>query len=252
MNTRIIARLDVKGTNLIKGVHLEGLRVIGPVSDYALKYYQQGADELVYMDIVASLYGRNSLTEIVSLAARNVFIPLTVGGGIRSVEDVKALLRSGADKVAINTACVKNPDLINQVSRTFGSQCMVLSIEAKRTNGVGWEVYTDCGRERTNLDVIEWAVRGEELGAGEILITSIDQEGTESGFDCELIKAVSDAVTIPVIASGGFGQSSDFASCVRNGASAVAVAGHLHYEKSTISSIRRFVKEKGLKVREVC
>jgi cyclase len=252
MNTRIIARLDVKGTNLIKGVHLEGLRVIGPVNDYALKYYQQGADELVYMDIVASLYGRNSLTEIVSLAANDIFIPLTVGGGIRSVEDVNDLLRAGADKVAINTACVQNPDLIKQVSRRFGSQCMVLSIEAKKTSDLKWEVYTDCGRERTSLDVVEWARRGEELGAGEIILTSIDQEGTERGYDCELIKAVSEVVTIPVIASGGFGQCSDFTRSVESGASAVAVAGHLHYEKTTIAFIRHAAKETGIKVREVC
>ena len=149
MNTRIISRLDVKGTNLIKGVHLEGLRVIGPVNEYAIKYYEEGADELVYMDIVASLYGRNSLTEIVSMAAEDIFIPLTVGGGIRTVEDVNDLLRAGADKVAINTAVVKNPDLITQVARRFGSQCMVLSIEAKRLSDDSWEVYPDCGRERT-------------------------------------------------------------------------------------------------------
>jgi imidazole glycerol-phosphate synthase subunit HisF len=252
MNTRIIARLDVKGTNLIKGVHLEGLRVIGPVNDYAQKYYEQGADELVYMDIVASLYGRNSLTEIVSLAASDIFIPLTVGGGIRSVEDVNELLRAGADKVAINTAVVQNPELISQVSRRFGSQCMVLSIEAKKISDLHWEVYTDCGRERSGVDVVEWAKRGEELGAGEIMLTSIDQEGTERGYDCDLIQAVTDFVTIPVIASGGYGHFSDFVKSIKSGASAVAVAGHLHYEKTSIAGIRDSAKNIGLKVREVC
>jgi imidazole glycerol-phosphate synthase subunit HisF len=252
MNTRIIARLDVKGTNLIKGVHLEGLRVIGPVNDYAQKYYDQGADELLYLDIVASLYGRNSLTEIVSLAATDIFIPLTVGGGIRSVEDVNELLRAGADKVAINTAVVQNPQLISQVSRRFGSQCMVLSIEAKKVSDLHWEVYTDCGRERSGIDVVEWAKRGEKLGAGEIVLTSIDQEGTERGYDCDLIKAVSDVVAIPVIASGGYGHFSDFEKSIKSGASAVAVAGHLHYEKTSIADIRDSAKNIGLKVREVC
>ena len=235
MNTRIITRLDVKGTNLIKGVHLEGLRVIGSVNEYAIKYYEQGADELVYMDIVASLYGRNSLTEIVSKAARDIFIPLTVGGGIRTVEDVNNLLRAGADKVAINTAVVKTPALISQVAQRFGSQCMVLSIEAKKVSSDHWEVYTDCGRERTGISVIEWAIQAEKKGAGEIILTSIDQEGTERGFDCELIKAVSEQVGIPVIASGGYGQFSDFEASVSSGASAVAIAGNFHYEKNIIS-----------------
>lgn len=252
MNTRIITRLDVKGTNLIKGVHLEGLRVIGPVNEYAIKYYEEGADELVYMDIVASLYGRNSLTEIVSGAARDIFIPLTVGGGIRTVDDVNDLLRAGADKVAINTATVKNPDLISQVAQRFGSQCMVLSIEAKKVSSDHWEVYTDCGREKTGLSVVEWAIQSEKQGAGEILLTSIDQEGTEKGFDYELIKAVTEKVGIPVIASGGYGQFNDFEGSVKSGASAVAIAGHLHYGKTTVSDVRNATKGMDLKVRELC
>ena len=252
MNTRIISRLDVKGTNLIKGVHLEGLRVIGPVNEYAIKYYEEGADELVYMDIVASLYGRNSLTEIVSMAAEDIFIPLTVGGGIRTVEDVNDLLRAGADKVAINTAVVKNPDLITQVARRFGSQCMVLSIEAKRLSDDSWEVYTDCGRERTGLNVIEWVKEAEKKGAGEVILTSIDQEGTEKGFDYKLIQAVSEVVGIPVIASGGYGHFNDFENSVKNGASAVAIAGHLHYGKTTVSEIRNAANRTGIEVRKVC
>ena len=251
MNTRIIARLDVKGTNLIKGVHLEGLRVIGPVHEFAQKYYEQGADELVYMDIVASLYGRNSLTDIVSQAAKDIFIPLTVGGGIRSVDDVSELLRAGADKIAINTAAVHSPELISQVSRRFGSQCMVLSIEAKKTTENRWEVYTDCGRERSGLDVVEWAIRAEDLGAGEIMLTSIDQEGTENGYDCELIQAVSSKVEIPVIASGGYGHITDFQKAVKSGASAVAIAGQLHYEKSSLGSIRDGAECMGMKVRKL-
>ncbi len=252
MNTRIISRLDVKGTNLIKGVHLEGLRVIGPVNEYAIKYYEQGADELVYMDIVASLYGRNSLTEIVSKAARDIFIPLTVGGGIRTVDDVNDLLRAGADKVAINTAGVKDPKLISKVAKKFGSQCMVLSIEAKKISSDYWEVYTDCGREPTGLNVLEWATQAEKNGAGEIILTSIDQEGTEQGFDYELIKAVSGQVSIPVIASGGYGKFNDFEMSVSAGASAVAIAGHFHYEKTTVSDVRFAAKESCIKVRELC
>src|SRR4051794_2997384 len=174
-SVRLIARLDIKGPNLIKGIHLEGLRVIGDPQLHARRYYEQGADELIYMDIVASLYGRNSLHDIVRRAVHDVFVPLTVGGGLRSAEDVRDMLRAGADKVAINTAAVKRPELIRESARKFGSQCMVLSIEAKRVGEERWEAYTDNGRERTGLDVVEWAKRGVELGAGEVLVTSVDQ-----------------------------------------------------------------------------
>ena len=165
---RLIARLDIKGPNLIKGVHLEGLRVVGDPQEHARRYYEEGADELLYMDIVASLYGRNNLTEIVRRAAHDVFVPMTVGGGIRKLEDVKEILRAGADKVAINTAAIGRPDHIREVARRFGSQCMVLSIEAKRVAPGRWEAYTDNGRQRTGQDVISWVQRGVELGAGEI------------------------------------------------------------------------------------
>ena len=178
---RLIPRLDIKGPNLIKGVHLEGLRVLGNPRDFARRYYAAGADELIYVDVVASLYGRNSLHDIIRSAADDVFIPLTVAGGLRSVEDVRGVLLAGADKVGINTAATKRPDLVREVSETFGSQCMVLSIEAKQV-GVGkWEAYTDNGRERTGLDVVEWAARGVSMGAGEILLTSVDREGDPWG-----------------------------------------------------------------------
>ena len=179
---RLIARLDIKGPNLIKGVHLEGLRVLGDPQEYASKYYAQGADELIYIDIVASLYGRSKLPEIVSRTVENIFIPLTVGGGIRNIDDVKELLRAGADKVAINTAAVQRPELISEISRRFGSQCMVLSIEAKKQSDGLWEVYTDSGREKTGIDVVDWAEEGVSKGAGEILLTSIDAEGLGEGF----------------------------------------------------------------------
>lgn len=249
-NTRLIARLDVKGPTLIKGVHLEGLRVLGDPQDYAKRYYAQGADELIYMDIVASLYGRSKLTEIVRRAAEDVFIPMTVGGGIRSIEDVRDLLGAGADKVAINTAAVHRPELIHDVARRFGSQCMVLSIEAKQQGAGHWEVYTDCGRERTGLDVVEWARKGESLGAGEILLTSIDREGTRQGFDVELTRAVASAVGIPVIASGGMGKASDLVDVIRQGqADAVAMADVLHYQRSTLSELRQAMQDCGIQVR---
>ena len=246
---RLIARLDIKGPNLIKGIHLEGLRVIGLPNDHALRYYQQGADELIYMDCVASLYGRNSLGDIVQSAAQNVFIPMTVGGGIRSVDDATHLLRCGADKVAVNTAAVANPKLISDIARRFGSQCMVLSIEAKQVDD-HWEVYTDNGRERTGLDVIEWVKRGVELGAGEVLLTSVDREGTRKGFDIPLIRAVTQEVPVPVIASGGLGKPEDIIAAVQKGeADAVAMADILHYQRATMADVRCVAQAAGMDVR---
>lgn len=249
---RLIPRLDIKGPNLIKGIHMEGLRVIGDPQSFARRYYEQGADELLYVDVVASLYGRNSLHEIVSRAARDVFVPLTVTGGLRSVDDVREILRAGADKVGVNTAAIKRPQLITELSRKFGSQCVVLSIEAKSQGPNRWEAYTDNGRERTGLDVVEWAKQGVELGAGEILITSVDQEGTREGFDIDLVRAVSTAVPVPVIASGGMGTANDLLEAVMDGAAdAVAMADVLHYGRMTIGEIRAAAQNAGLSVREV-
>ena len=249
---RLIARLDVKAPNLIKGIHLEGLRVIGDPNVYARRYYAQGADELVYMDIVASLYDRNNLTDIVEKATQDVFIPMTVGGGVRSVDDARKLLASGADKVAVNTAAVKRPALITEISRRFGSQAMVLSIEAKRTGSGHWEVYTDNGREHTGLNVVTWAKRGAELGAGELLLTSVDQEGTRRGFDIALVRTVTDLVSVPVIASGGMGSAQHLVDVVRDGrADAVAMADFLHYDRATIESLRRELAAGGAAVRHL-
>ena len=250
-NLRLIARLDVKGPNLIKGIHLEGLRVLGKPNDFALKYYEQGADELIYMDSVASLYGRNHLGNIIKEAVKDIFIPLTVGGGIRKIEDVTDILRSGADKVAINTAAVITPKIISEVAQRFGSQCMVSSIEAKKISTERWEVYTNNGRERTGLDVIEWAKKCEQHGAGEILLTSVDQEGTRKGFDIALIKAVSESVNIPVIASGGMGDLEHAISAsAEGGADAVAMADILHYDRVKISEVRFAARNAGLSVRQ--
>ncbi len=249
-NIRLIARLDIKGPNLIKGIHLEGLRVMGSPSEYALRYYLQGADELIYMDCVASLYGRNHLGDIVRSAAKDIFVPMTVGGGIRSVEDATQILRAGADKVAVNTAAVSNPQLITEIARRFGSQCMVLSIEAKQVGPDRWEVFTDNGRERTGQDVIDWVKRGVAMGAGEILLTSVDREGTRKGFDIALVKAVSAEVAVPVIASGGMGKPEDLLTVVgEGGADAVAMADILHYKRAEIGDIRTVAKIAGLGVR---
>ena len=235
---RLIPRLDIKGPNLIKGIQLEGLRVVGDPQAFATRYYEEGADELIYIDIVASLYGRNSLTEIVSRTTEKVFIPLTVGGGVRTVEDVRTLLRAGADKVAINTAATRRPELISDIAMKFGSQCMVLSIEAKR-KGDRWEAYIDNGREHTERDVVEWAIEGVKLGAGEILLTSVDQEGTKKGFDVALVKAVSEAVSVPVIA-------------VKEGhADAIAMAHVLHYNVLGLKQIRAEALASGVQVRSL-
>lgn len=250
-NVRLIARLDVKAPYLIKGVHLEGLRKLGDPQKFAERYYAAGIDEIIYIDAVASLYERNTITDLVRKTAANVFIPITAGGGVRSVVDAQALLRVGADKVAINTAAARRPELITEISRTLGSQCMVLSIQAKRNAaGGGWEAYCDQGREHTGLDVIEWARRGEELGAGEILLTSVDREGTRSGFDVELLDAVTGAVTIPVIASGGMGEVSHLATAVNDGGvTAVALAHALHYGELDIADIRTHAAENGIEMR---
>ncbi len=247
---RLIPRLDIKGPNIIKGVQLEGLRVIGGPQEFATRYYKAGADELLYVDVVASLYGRNSLSDIVRRAAENVFIPLTVTGGLRSVDDVRTVLLAGADKVGINTAAIKRPELISEVSRKFGSQCMVLSIEAKEVGEGRWEAYTDNGRERTGLDVLEWAQRGVELGAGEILLTSVDREGTRSGFDLALVKAVTSLLPVPVIASGGMGTTEHLEDVVNEaGADAVAMADVLHYGRLSLTAIRQDARASGISVR---
>ena len=247
---RLIARLDIKGANLIKGIHLEGLRVVGDPQIHAAKYYQDGADEIIYMDTVASLYGRNNLVDVVSRATEHVFVPITVGGGIRSVEDARTLLRAGADKVAINTAAIKEPKLISQLSDVWGSSTIVLSIEAKKTGDNKWEAYTDNGRERTGLDVAQWAETGAKLGAGEIFVTSVDQEGTRKGFDCELVAEITKRVEIPVIASGGFGSLDHLSQLVKTAKpTGVAIADSLHYNRYSFEQIRSFCLANGISTR---
>ena len=228
-NIRIIPRLDIKGPNLVKGIHLEGLRVLGKPWDYACMYYEDGADELIYIDVVASLYGRNNLSDIVEKTARNIFIPLTVGGGIRSVDDIRKILRAGADKVAINTAAVHNPALIKEGAKTFGSQCIVISIQAKRIDET-YRVFTDNGREMSDRLVLDWVKEAVDLGAGEILLTSIDREGTGTGFDIELLEKIAGDVPVPVIACGGCGTRNHARDAVETGkADAICASSIFHY-----------------------
>jgi imidazole glycerol-phosphate synthase subunit HisF len=245
---RIIPRLDVKGKNLIKGVHLEGLRIVGDPNVYARKYYEQGADEILYIDTVASLYGRNSLADIVRNTAQEIYIPITVGGGIRSVEDVRDLLRCGADKIAVNTAAVARPQLLREISETFGAQCLVLSVQAKLKQQ-SYEVFTDNGRESTGLKVTEWVEQAVSLGVGEVLVTSIDKEGTGRGYDLRLMTELSH-LGVPVLASGGMGKLEDALSVVTEcNVDGVCVADMLHYGKTSIEQIRTFFKSHDLPVR---
>lgn len=230
MRTRIIPRLDIKGPNLVKGIHLEGLRVLGKPEDFARYYYETGADELLYIDIVASLYQRNNLRHIIERTARELFIPLTVGGGLRNIDDIKSTLRAGADKVALNTAAIKQPNLIRDAAKRFGSSTIVISIEAKKTQNGSYECYTDNGRIKTGIYAREWAMKAAELGAGEILVTSIDREGSGRGFDLDLVRMISEAVPVPVIACGGAGKACHVSDVILHGkADAVSIASILHY-----------------------
>jgi len=228
---RIIPRLDIKGPNVVKGIHLEGLRVMGSPAEFASYYYENGADELMFVDLVASLYERNSLHKIISETAKSIFIPLTVGGGIRNLDDIKDVLRAGADKVCLNTAAIKNPDIIKQAAQRFGSSTIVIAIEAIKESSSNYLAYTDNGREYTGINVLNWAKQVEELGAGEIVITSVDKEGTGEGFDYDLVKMISECVSIPVIAHGGAGKKEDVETVIKESAAdAVALSSILHYE----------------------
>ena len=240
LRTRVIARLDIKGKNLIKPVRMEGLRIVGDPNEYAKRYLD--ADELLYMDCVASLYGRNNLHQILERTTREVFIPVTVGGGIRSLEDVRRLFNSGADKVAVNTEAIRRPNLISQIADRYGSQAVVVSVEAKRVNG-GWECYTNNGRERTGKSVVEWIKEAVNRGAGEILLTSVDQEGTMGGLDTELIRSVASLCPCPLVVSGGVGTIGHVKEALELGADAVALASALHFNKLTIGEIRESIEK---------
>lgn len=243
---RIIPKLDIKGPNLVKGIHLEGLRVLGKPEDFAKYYYENGADELLYMDVVASLYQRNSLHDIIAKTAKEIFVPLTVGGGVRTIDDIKQVLRAGADKISLNTAAIKNPELIQKASKIFGSSTISISIEVIKQKDNSYLAYTDNGREHTGVEVLGWAKKVENLGAGEIVLTSIDKEGTGEGYDIELTKMVSQNVSIPVVASGGAGSAEDIYQVITQGnADAVIVASILHYNSIQKHQISHDFSEEG-------
>lgn len=247
---RLIARIDVKNEYAIKGIHLEGLRKVGDPNILAMQYYKEGIDEIVFMDAVAAYYDRNSLSKIIQKATNDIFAPITVGGGIRNIEDIQKALNSGADKVAINTKAIQSPKFLEDASRVFGSQAIVASIDAKKIGLNKWVAYTDNGREPTQIDVMEWIKEVESLGAGEIMLTSIDQEGTKSGFDNELNQAAASHTSIPLIVCGGAGNTQD---CVRGinskGVDAIAVASILHYKIETVIDIKKSIFESGVNIR---
>ena len=249
---RIIPCLDVKEGRVVKGINFLDLRDAGDPVENAIVYDRQGADELVFLDITASYEKRGIIIDVVRRTAEQVFMPLTVGGGVRTVEDIRSLLLAGADKVSINTSAVRNPSLIRDGARRFGRQCIVVAIDAKRVKEGAWNVFVEGGRVDTGLDAVEWAKRVEELGAGEILLTSMDRDGTKAGYDIELTQAVSSAVEIPVIASGGAGSKEHFYTALTKGGADAALAASLfHYNELNIQELKDYLRSRGVEVREI-
>ena len=251
LTKRIIPCLDVKDNRVVKGVNFLNLRDAGDPVELGARYSEEGADELVFLDITATIRSRKTIVELVGKVAKNVFIPFTVGGGIRTAEQIDELLRSGADKVSVNTAAVTNPNIITEGAQRFGNQCVVLAIDARRskTRTGRWQVCVKAGTEPTDLDVVEWAVKGEKLGAGEILLTSMDSDGTKAGYDNELNKAVSEAVNIPVIASGGAGKLEHlYDAIIDGGADAVLMASITHFGNYTIKQMKEYLGSRGIPV----
>ena len=249
LTKRIIPCLDVKDGNVVKGIHFLGLKEVGNPVSLAKKYYLDGADELVFLDISATVEKRKTMVEVVKKVAKEIFIPFTVGGGIQTVEDVRAMLMAGADKVSLNSAAIRNPSLIKEASERFGNQCVVLAVDAKkRMDNTGWNVYIEGGRKDTGIDCMEWIQKGVSLGAGEILLTSMDADGTKDGFDIELYKAVSKIVNVPVIATGGCGKMEDFEDALQVSDAALA-ASIFHYDETSVRNVKKFLKEKGVAVR---
>lgn len=250
LKIRIIPCLDVKDGRVVKGINFKGLVDAGDPVAHASFYNDAGADELCFLDITASSDNRDTIYDVVSRTAEKCFMPITVGGGVRTVEDVRKLLLAGADKASLNTAAVKNPDIIRQGAEKFGSQCIVVAIDVKRNEHGGFEVYTHGGRNNTGIDALEWAKRVVSIGCGEILLTSMDRDGTKSGFDNELTRLIADNVSVPVIASGGVGNLDDFVNGVKDGhASAVLAASIFHFGTYTIKEAKEYMKSNGIPVR---
>lgn len=251
LTKRIIPCLDVRDGKVVKGINFVGIQEVGDPVELAARYDAQGADELVFLDITATSDDRKTMVDVVRRVAEQVFIPFTVGGGIRSVEDIRTMLLAGADKVSLNSSALKNPDLIAQGARMYGSQCIVLAVDAKRReDGTGWDAYVAGGRINTGRDVLEWVQEAEQLGAGEILLTSMDADGTKNGFDLELTQAVRDAVNVPVIASGGCGSLQDFCDVLKDDTADAALAASLfHYGELSVQEVKDYLKQEGVHVR---
>lgn len=251
LTKRIIPCLDVKDGKVVKGINFVGLKEVGDPVELARKYYEQGADELVFLDITATHEHRDTMVNVVKEVAKEIYMPFTVGGGIRTIEDVRKMLRAGADKVSVNSAAVKNPKLISEGAKQFGNQCMVLAVDGKkREDGSGWNVFVHGGRIDTGLDALEWIKQGVALGAGEILLTSMDTDGTKAGYDLEFCKAVRNEVPVPVIASGGCGSLQHFYDVFDQEAADAALAASLfHYDELTVRDVKEYLKEKGIPVR---
>lgn len=249
---RLCARLDIKGPNVIKGIQMDGLRVVGPVHEVAKRYYDQGIDEIVLLDTVASLYGRDSMVAEIRDVTSDCFVPITVGGGIRSLEDADTLFRAGADKVAINTAALDRPEIISEIAQKYGSQAVVVQVEAKATPGLGWECYTEAGRQPSGIGVIDWLTRAQSAGAGEFLITNVDRDGTRLGIDAELLREVRVAVTVPVLASSGAGSPENVVETSKQtGCNGIAIGAALHWGNFSITECRLACVEAGIPVRSV-
>lgn len=249
-NIRIIPRLDIKGPNVVKGIHTEGLRVVGNPRELAVRYYEEDADEIAYLDIVASLYQRNLDFDLLKQVSENIFIPFTVGGGIRSLNDINNALRAGADKIAINTFAINHPEFLSEAVKKFGSQCIVLSVEAKKISENKWEAYTDGGREKTGIDAVSWIKKALSFGIGEILITSIDRDGTKKGYEMELVSSVTAFAPVPVIAHGGAVDFDSIKNVIVEGkADAVAAASVFHYQNFSIRDIKKYLAKNNIEVR---
>jgi len=250
LTKRIIPCLDIKNGNVVKGTKFGNLKYAGNPLELAKRYYSRGADELVFLDIDASYENRKTTLKIVEEIGKNIFIPFTVGGGIQTIEDIRKILNAGADKISINTAAIKNPEIIKKASKQFGSQCIVVAIDAKRKDN-NWEVYIEGGRKTTGLDAIKWAKKAEMLGAGEILLTSMDKDGTKEGYDLSLTKKVSESVNIPVIASGGANNLRSILEVFRKGKADAALAASIfHYNKFSIKDVKKYLSKNGVEIRK--
>ena len=246
---RLIGRIDIKNEFVIKGIHLEGLRKLGNPNEFASRYFHEGIDEIVFHDAVASLYERNNIFDVIEKACEQIFIPIIISGGIRSLKDIELALKSGADKVAINTQAVKNPSFINEAAKSFGSQCIVGAIDCKKNNN-DWEVLTEGGREYTGLNAYDWALKLQDFGIGELILTSVDMEGTKKGFDLEITNKISSSLKVPVIASGGAGTTQDIVNLAKNSeVTGIATASILHYNIENVTNIKKALTESNINTR---